>query len=582
MSLHSRRTFLQLLGGTVAATQFGLGCNPGDARPPNVSYTLVVDWLNTAMGGLNVKLRAYNGKVPGETLVFKPGDRISITIDNRLPPYDSSAWDGNHNVPHHLNTTNLHLHGLEVIPHLFEPLGTSDPKADMIAIMPGGKYEYLFDIPEDHPSGMFWYHPHHHGSTAVQAVSGMAGVIIVQGPIDQVPEIAAARDVHLAINDLGLFESETEADVWTYDPVQNAIWNTFGTGQPDSPLVRVWNSQTNSWDARPDLKGGFTTGDYAVRFYCANGQPFFREDHNPAGGTDPVGRSVGSPMAISMRPGEVIRLRVLNACSDLVMPMVLTESVPLHLIALDGVNFAAPREMDGLADSQTAWDGIVDYNANARSLVLGPGNRAEMLIKAPASPGSFQLVQLAHSGQQFLSAPRKVVAEFTVAGEPMDMPLPASLPVPTRFQPLIQQSEIVQARSINFTGEFPAIQNPVVGIDFSLNGVQYEVHTINNTVTLGTAEAWELGAAMAMGGNAEGHPFHAHVNSFEVKQITHAGGTLIQPPGTLMDTLWVGVEQTALIWTRFEQWAGKTVYHCHILPHEDTGMMANLLIQKDR
>ncbi len=544
MTLHSRRTFLQLLGGTVVASQVGLGCDSQDNREPDVSYTLVVDWLNTSMGGLNVKLRAYNGTVPGETLVVKPGDRLKIIIDNRLTPYDSSGWNGDHNVPHDLNTTNLHLHGLEIIPHLFEPVGTSEPHSDMIAIRPGELYTYVFDIPENHPSGMFWYHPHHHGSTAVQAVSGMAGVIIVQGPIDQVPEIAAARDVRLAISDLGLFESETEANVWTYEPVQNAIWNTFGTAQAGD-LVRVWNTQKQDWDNRPDLKGGFSTGDYKVRFYCANGQPFYREDHNPAGGTDPAGAPVGSPMAISMRPGEVIRLRVLNACSDLVMPMVLTQSVAPHLIALDGVNFSAPRAMGSLVDSQSAWNGVVDYNANAGSLVLGPGNRAEMLIKAPASPGTFQLVQLSHSGQQFLSAPRKVVAEFTVAGEPMDMPLPTTLPTPSRFQPPIKQSEIAQTRSVHFTGAFPAVQNPVVGIDFSLNEKQYDVHTIDTTSALGTAEAWGLSAAMHMHGNAEGHPFHIHVNSFEVKEITSASGKLPQPPGTIMDTLWVGVNQSA-------------------------------------
>jgi FtsP/CotA-like multicopper oxidase with cupredoxin domain len=102
----------------------------------------------------------------------------------------------------------------------------------------------------------------------------------------------------------------------------------------------------------------------------------------------------------------------------------------------------------------------------------------------------------------------------------------------------------------------------------------------NNTSALGTAEAWALSAAMHMHGNAEGHPFHIHVNSFEVKEITNASGKLPQPPGTIMDTLWVGVNQSALLWMRFDEFVGKTVYHCHILPHEDTGMMANLLIRR--
>ena len=50
------------------------------------------------------------------------------------------------------------------------------------------------------------------------------------------------------------------------------------------------------------------------------------------------------------------------------------------------------------------------------------------------------------------------------------------------------------------------------------------------------------------------------------------------PPGTIQDTVWVPPDQTAIIRIRFKQWTGKTVYHCHIIPHEDVGMMANYLI----
>jgi len=52
-------------------------------------------------------------------------------------PYETTAWNHDHNVPHALNTTNLHLHGMDVISHLFDPVGTSDPKASMIAFEPG-------------------------------------------------------------------------------------------------------------------------------------------------------------------------------------------------------------------------------------------------------------------------------------------------------------------------------------------------------------------------------------------------------------------------------------------------------------
>lgn len=585
--MSSRRNFLQIVGGVIVASPFGSGCTddePGDERTPNVSYTLAAQWLYTTMDDLKVKLRSYNGKVPGELLELSPGDLLEITLDNRLTPYDSSRWNKNHNVPHDLNTTNLHLHGLDVIPHLFAPLGTSDPHSDMIEIAPGETFTYLFDIPMDQPPGLYWYHPHKHGSTAVQAVSGMAGIIIVSGPIDEVPEIAAARDERIVVSDIGLFQSDDEPDVWVYEPRQNAIWNTFGA-EAEQNLVRVWEPLVNvvgGWVDKPELKGGFTTGDYAVRFYCVNGTPFYREDHDPAGGISPIGKKLPSDAdvytkQIDMQPGEVVRLRILNACSDLLLPLVL-EGLDMHLIGLDGVPFTAPRMMktvEPAEDKETGqWDGVVDYNADATSLVLAPGNRAELLLKAPDAPGTYHLVQLSHKTQQFLNAERKVIAAIVVSGEPKPMRLPTALPGASRYEP-IQESELAETRELHFTGAFPGKQNPVVGIDFSINDVQYDMHTINTSVKLNTAEVWKLSAMKHDHGNSEGHPFHIHANSFEVKTINGVP----QPAGTIMDTLWTGADQTNVVWMRFKQWTGKTVYHCHILPHEDTGMMQNFLIE---
>jgi suppressor of ftsI len=103
------------------------------------------------------------------------------------------------NHPHAFNTTNLDVHGIQTIPHLFAALGTSNPAALMIGIEPGESYIHTFSIPGDHPSGLFWYHPHHHGSTDVQVSGGMAGLIVVRGPIDAVPEIAPVRELLMAI-----------------------------------------------------------------------------------------------------------------------------------------------------------------------------------------------------------------------------------------------------------------------------------------------------------------------------------------------------------------------------------------------
>jgi FtsP/CotA-like multicopper oxidase with cupredoxin domain len=562
-----------------------------DAGSPDVQEVrLVAQWIETELDGVPVRLRSYNGIVPGPIITTRGGQSLRVVVVNELDDYvaqswtKADTWNGEHNVPHHLSNTNLHVHGLDVRPHLFEPLGTTDPSASMISIEPGSEFHYQFEIPKDHPCGLFWYHPHHHGSTAVQAVSGMAGGIIVEGALDDVPEIAAAKSVVLVIQDIGLFRSDDPAtpDIWTYEPVQNAIWNTFASSSADA--VRIWDSETKAWVNQPNLNGGFTTGDYALRFYLANGQPFFREEHKsgcdepePDGGvTAPCSEQISEGLELVAAPGEVLRLRVLNACSDLVMPLYL-EGHTIHLIALDGVNFETPRAMN--TEETGNWNGVVDYSESSTALVVAPANRAEFLIQA-AEPGVYRLIQLAHDGQQFLPAQQKTLLTLTVRGDAMEMALPTQLPKPDRYYPLIKDSELVDTSyKVPFSMMFPAELNPEVGVDFMVDEVLYDEHASGKVVTLGTAEQWTIQTVMT----TEGHPFHIHVNHFEVMSING----LEQPPGTLMDTVWVpkppsvdgGDPRTdVVIRSRFVEWTGKSVYHCHILPHEDTGMMQNFII----
>ena len=186
---------------------------------------------------------------------------LRITVKNSLPPYDSKGWPGNHNVPHALHSTNLHFHGLDIAPHLFEPLGTGNATAKMIHIDPGTSFEYQVQIPADHPPGLYWYHPHLHGSTAVQAVSGMAGGMIVSGDIDEVPEIRAARDIPLVIQDIGLFPGPTEGEPWSYEFEQNAIWQTFGGN------VTKYNPVTKQRN-RPPSRAGSPPATIRCASFC--------------------------------------------------------------------------------------------------------------------------------------------------------------------------------------------------------------------------------------------------------------------------------------------------------------------------
>ena len=93
----------------------------------------------------------------------------------------------NHNIPHHSNTTNLHTHGLHI-----SPSNSSDNV--LLKIEPGGRFQYRFDIPDDHQPGTFWYHAYVHGSTALQVANGMGGALIIEGGLDTLQAISAARE----------------------------------------------------------------------------------------------------------------------------------------------------------------------------------------------------------------------------------------------------------------------------------------------------------------------------------------------------------------------------------------------------
>jgi FtsP/CotA-like multicopper oxidase with cupredoxin domain len=558
MTTLSRRDLFATAGFALAAGSLGLRAEQGDTQ----TLALECATITRTIGGMRVRLRAFNGTVPGPLIKTKPGQLLRVRVKNSLPPYDSKGWPGNHNVPHALDRMNLHLHGLDIAPHLFEPPGTSNPTAKMVEIRRGESYEYAFQLPDDHPPGLYWYHSHLHGSTAVQAVSGMAGGLVVVGDIDEVPEIKAARDIPLVIQDLGLFPGPTGNDPWSYEFEQNAIWNSF-TGK-----VTKYNPKTNS-DDPTNLKSGFTTGDYAMRFFLLNGEPFFQEAHNPSAPQSPTGTQL-TPPQIQMAPGEVVRFRMLNACSDNMMPIVVDRH-ELYLLALDGVNFPEVRVLP-----------VYSSTTGAGQVQLSPANRAEFLIKASSTPGTYAIRQLAQN-DQFLTSDAKVIANIVVANPAKPMALPTKLPAPKRYFPIDPDPHVHTVRNVLFAGTIPPVLNPYVGVDFTVNNNCYDEAAVPFVVALNSTELWNVEQFGQHHGGTEGHPFHIHVNHFEpIKLVDKTDPnnpkTTLYPPGTFLDTVWVPAKCVVTIRMRFKQWTGKTVFHCHILPHEDTGMMQNFLI----
>ncbi|MDQ6823024.1 MAG: multicopper oxidase family protein, partial [Candidatus Eremiobacteraeota bacterium] len=534
MSL-SRREIL--IGGAAAAgvAAFAIeGCNSSGGSVLNpaagqYSYDLTVKYSDHVFGGMTLRTRTYDGMIPGPTLYATPGQPLNISIGNELPPdppaVAPSGIDPMNN-PHLFNTTNLHVHGLQVVPHLFEPVGTSDPNSMMIAISAGQRRLYNFALPPDHPSGLYWYHPHHHGSTDVQVSGGMAGLIIVKGPIDLVPEIAAARDIPIAIQALQV--------------------------NPDATNPGIFSTEYLAYRSPKD--GGYTPRSKYL-LMLVNGQLVNVVSGLSAGNPGSIVSTPSAPPVATVQPGEVVRLRILNGTNTLNLPLQL-QGFEMFVIGYDGVNFQVPLKID---------------QTGAGAEAVASANRVEMLVRAPLTPGTYTLSAL--STMEMTHAwPKFNLMSFVVSGAPLSMNIPATLPAPSREYPLIADSEIVARRQVVFNSTFP-VGSMLNQTALTINGVQYDEMKIMFSPVVGTAEEWTITNQMN-----EGHPFHIHTNSFEVHRVTSPSGAISYPVPFLADTVWIPANGTVVMRTRFKQWRGKIVFHCHKLPHEDQGMMANVML----
>lgn len=544
------------------------GTGPIPVPPSGRVYQLTTQYATTNLKGYRLRTRTYDGRTIGPILETRPGEVLSVRIINRFPP-NPPAHPPEHSVllpnprdsmeamdatirpdtkpsqkidpmnnPHGFNTTNLHVHGIQTIPHIFQPLGTSDPDAEMVAILPGDDYLYNFPIPSDHPSGLHWYHPHKHGSTDVQVSGGMAGLIVVRGPIDEVPEIAAAREIFLVLQSLAVNRSKThphlyEREYVAYKTPEEGGYN-FGT---EFTMLTV-NGEAAYW-VRNATKTEPTT-------FTPLGIPEYH-----------------------VRPGEVIRLRLLNGMNRAPLLLALPDFEAWQ-IGFDGINTLEPLPLDMSGSGVTKITPENLFTAPIR--LAAQGNRIELLLRAPKTEKSYTLSSL-DTRDIFPSAGGKFdIARFHVRGTPMNMGIPAKLPKPHREYPIIEDKDIVARRKFVF-GQ-GARRDLLTGFGFTINGKLYQEMECPTRPQVGTCEEWRI-----VNETDDVHPFHLHENSFQLVAINDKPNR----PVEIWDTFAIppkrnGVNGTLTIRVRFVQWTGKTVFHCHVLPHEDTGMMQNILM----
>ncbi|MFE7245702.1 multicopper oxidase family protein [Streptomyces sp. NPDC057580] len=257
----------------------------------------------------------------------------------------------------------------------------------------------------------------------------------------------------------------------------------------------------------------------------------------------PTHRTVNGQLnpTIPIRPGETQLWRLANISANIYYKVHL-KGQKFHVIAHDGTP--------------------VDRIWTTDSLLLAAGARFDVLVQGGPA-GRTQLQTLAYkTGPGGNSFPQANLATLVSEGPAAQ---PATLPT-SSFAPTVNLSDapIAARRTVVFS------ENKA-GTKFYINGKQFDPNRVDMRAKLNTVEEWTV-----RNDSNEEHSFHVHTNHFQLMSIN---GRPHQGHG-LQDVASVPAKGQFVIRIRFKDYTGKTVLHCHILNHEDAGMMAVLDIVK--
>lgn len=244
---------------------------------------------------------------------------------------------------------------------------------------------------------------------------------------------------------------------------------------------------------------------------------------------------------IDAQPGGTQLLRLANLSADI-----------WYELQMEGTSFTILAEDANPVSTVTQAD----------TLVLAPGKRFDVLVRWD-EPGTYKLKTLDYStGPAGDSYPERVLATVDVSG---DAVTPVDMPTTMGPAPDLADAEVAQEREVVFS------EDPSAGT-FMINGQQFDMNEVMYTMKLGTVEEWTIKNT-----TQEDHPFHIHVNDFQVMSVNGDD----QPGYGLQDVVKLPAGGEVVIRMRLEDFVGKYVFHCHILNHEDNGMMAIVEVTED-
>ena len=246
---------------------------------------------------------------------------------------------------------------------------------------------------------------------------------------------------------------------------------------------------------------------------------------------------------VAAASGDRERWRIVNACSSRYLRMTL-DGQAMQLLGMDSGRFATPRDVT--------------------QLDLMPGNRADVIVTMASGTSTLRMHPVdrgsAGMGSGSASSSTSVVDLATVVVGASAGSAPGELSGATPPRDL--RSETISARRTLTLAMGGGGMGG--GQGFTIDGKSFDETRIDQQVPLGGVEEWTITNTSGMD-----HPFHLHVWPMQV--ISVANDSPIEPHW--QDVVNVPARASTVVLVAFEDFGGKAVYHCHILDHEDNGMM---------
>jgi FtsP/CotA-like multicopper oxidase with cupredoxin domain len=447
------------------------------------------------LGGRSAKTWTFNGSLPGPELRVRAGQLLRVDFENRLPA-----------------PTSIHWHGIAVRNDM-----DGVPGFTQRAIAPGARFLYEFNVPEP---GTYFFHPH----AGVQLDRGLYGVLIVEDPAEPG---RYDREAVIVLDDwtdgIGETPDQILARLKTngMDHAEMPGMNHSMAGM-DHDMAGMDHEAAMPDQAKASTPLGDDTGDIRYPLYLVNG------------------RQARAPATVAARPGDRVRLRIVNAAAD-----------TAFRLALGGHRLTV-----------THADGYPVQPVTGDALLLGMAERYDVIVQV--RDGVFPLVAAAEGK----AAQGLAVVRTSPGSAPRVTASPKEL-----HRRLLTVDDLQAAADVDL-GPAPPQRTHRLVLDGNMATYRWTIngHTMHGGAPL-TVREGERVRLVFDNRSTMFHPMHLHGHTFQVRRTGE------RVPGPRKDTVIVRPAERVVVDFAAGN-PGRWMLHCHNAYHAAGGMMTELVYER--